>query len=780
MKINKLKSLIAGTALAAGVGFSATAQSSLAHTGDWKSYSKDATIEAKVDSLLALMTLEEKIGQMTQFPGKTAVTGPAIQDDYKEYMEKGLVGSMFNVFGAKGLRQLQQYAVENSRLNIPVLFAADIIHGYKTTFPIPLAESCSWDLELMERSARIAAEEGTAAGISWTFAPMIDTSRDPRWGRVMEGAGEDVYLGKKVAEARVKGFQGIESWEDFGKPNTMLATAKHFVAYGAAEAGRDYNTTDMSDRTLRETYFPPFEAAIDAGVATFMTSFNEIGGVPCTGSKYLYSDVLRGEWDFRGTVVTDYTAINEMVDHGFAEDLKEAAQKSLDAGIDMDMNGAAFIKHVGALIEEGKITEDHVNQAAARILELKFILGLFEDPYRYMDEEREAATIEKAEYFEEARRNAQRSIVLLKNENNTLPLAKKEKKKVALIGPFVKERMSLNGDWAIKGDRKKSVTLEEGLMAAYKKSKVDFLYAQGATLPRKIEAENAKTAEEIQSKVEEALAVAQDADEIIVAAGEFWKWTGEAASRTDITLPKSQKALLRALKELNKPITLVLMGGRPLDLSWEEENMDAILETWYLGTQAGHAIADVISGDYNPSGKITLTFPRNVGQIPIYYNHKNTGRPEDPAKWADYKSTYLDVPNTPLYPFGFGLSYASFEYKNLNLSSDEFSKGGNITASIEVTNTSKVDGEEIVQLYIRDIAGSVTRPVKELKGFEKVMIKAGETKTIEFSIDESTIEFLTFNNVVAPEAGKFNLWIGTNSADISNAASFRYVENANN
>ncbi|BDD06727.1 beta-glucosidase BglX [Aureibacter tunicatorum] len=740
-------------------------QSSAISSG-WKSYSQDQKIEYKVDSVLALMTLEEKIGQMTQFSGHGTPTGPEIGDEFKQYLEKGWVGSMFNVWGASGLRKMQDQALEHSRLKIPLLFAGDVIHGYRTTFPIPLAEACSWDLELMEKSARIAAKEATSAGISWTFAPMVDISRDARWGRVIEGAGEDPYLGSLVAKARVKGFQGIEDYTDFADEFTMIACAKHFAAYGAAEAGRDYHTVDVSDRTLREIYFPPFQAAIDAGVATFMTAFNEISGVPCTGSKYLYTDVLRDEWDFRGMVVTDYTAINEMIDHGYAKDLKEAAYKTLDAGIDMDMTGAAYVQHVKQLYEEGKITVRQINQATARILELKFMLGLFDDPYKYIDENREKKWVGHPEHMKEARLNAQKSLVLLKNDKDLLPLDENKKQSIALIGPMVKERESLNGEWAIQGDRNESVTFFEGMTERYKNTKVTFNYAKGCDLL----GENGKNG------FKEAIDAARKSDVIYAAMGEDFNWSGEAASRTNITLPEPQRELLKELKKLNKPIVLVLFNGRPLDLSWEDEHVDAILEAWYPGTMAGHAVADVISGDYNPSAKLTMSFPRNVGQCPIYYNTKNTGRPWDENDPQDYRSSFIDTNIWPLYPFGHGLSYTHFEYNNLEISSESIKKEEQLIASIDITNSGEFDGEEIVQLYIQDISASVTRPIRELKGFEKITLKRGETKNVKFTIGENDLKMLSLKNEWIAEPGMFKIWIGKDSRDNKNSAMFELLQ----
>lgn len=730
---------------------------------EWKSYSQDQIIEKKVDSLLSIMTLEEKIGQMAQFSGHTNLTGPATGDDFREYVDKGLVGSIFNVFSVKALRQIQEYAVEKSRLKIPVLFAADVIHGYKTTFPIPLAESCSWDMELMENSARTAAIEATADGICWNFAPMVDIARDPRWGRVMEGAGEDPYLGSLIASARVKGFQGINTYRDFTNPNTMIACAKHFAAYGAAEAGRDYNTVDISDHRLRETYLPPFKASVDAGVGSFMTAFNEIAGIPCTGSKYLYTDILRDEWDYRGMVVTDYTAIEEMIDHGFAKDLKEAGMLSVNAGIDMDMKSMAFTKHLEELVKEGKVDELVVDRAAARILEMKFMLGLFDDPYKYLDEERANKLVGNTEHLDQALKVSQRSIVLLKNQDQVLPLKPEIRKRVALIGPMIKERNSLNGEWAIRGDRNESITLFEGLNDRYENSEVIFSYAKGCSLGDKDDMNGLK----------EATGLAAKSDVIVLALGEDYNWSGEAACRTNIKLPEPQLHLLKALKKTNKPIVLVLFNGRPLDLSWEDENIEAIVEAWYPGTMAGLAVADVLSGAYNPSAKLTMTFPRNIGQIPIYYNHKNTGRPYVDGSGVDYLSSYRDVPNSPLYPFGYGLSYTNFKYQNLQLSSSEFNKQGNIKVSAEIKNIGNYAGEEVVQLYIQDITASVTRPVKELKGFKKIYLEKGESKVVNFTIDKSTVEFLGMDNKLIAEPGKFNLWIGSHSADETLKSEFK-------
>lgn len=731
---------------------------------DWKSFSGDTDIERRVDSVLQLMTLEEKIGQMAQFSANWDITGPVMPDDFEPYLKKGLVGSIFNVVTVDGVRKMQEMAMENSRLKIPVLFGYDVIHGYRTIFPIPLAESCSWDLERMKRSAAIAAEEASSEGLHWTFAPMVDISRDARWGRVMEGAGEDPYLGSRVAQVRVEGFQGGNDWRSLGDVHTVLACCKHFAAYGAAEAGRDYNTAELSRHTLMNAYMPPYEAAKRAGVATFMASFNEVDGVPATGNRWLMTDVLRDQWGFNGMVVSDYTGINELVAHGVAANEKEAGALAANAGVDMDMTGAVFSKYLLESVREGTVTEERVDQAVRRILEMKFMLGLFDDPYRYLNNEREKNTIMKPEFLQAARESAARAMVLLKNDHSFFPVTKDKPVTVALIGPMVKDKMNQNGEWAGQGNREQSVSLFEGLSEKYAGTQVKFMYAEGCDL---------QTADA--HAFDEAIAVARRADIIIAAMGEDFNWSGEAASRTNIQLPGSQQALLRELKKTGKPIGLVLMNGRPLDLSWEDEHMDAILEAWYLGTMAGHGMADVISGDYNPSGRLTMSFPRNAGQLPIYYNRKNTGRPLPPeAPDTDYKSSYLDAPVTPLYPFGYGLSYTTFEVNRIRTDANRFSKGGKIVVTADVRNTGNVAGEVVVQLYIRDLVGSVTRPVKELKGFDKVALKAGEQKEVSFRIDEESIAFYGLDGTRRPEPGDFHLWVGLNAADESNQVSFSY------
>ncbi|MGQ1786999.1 beta-glucosidase BglX [Saccharicrinis sp. GN24d3] len=745
-----------------------------AQPAKFNSYSGDKDIEQKVDSVLSLMTLDEKIGQMNQYSGNFATTGVVSDNKSGEYLRKGMIGSTFNVFGAKHLRMLQEQNLKHSRLKIPMLFAGDVVHGLETTFPIPLAEACSWDLDLMEQTARIAAEEATASGVAWNFAPMIDVSRDPRWGRVMEGAGEDAYYGSLVARARVRGFQGVEDYTDLSKPNTMIACAKHFVAYGAGQAGRDYHSVDISNRNLHENYLPPFKAAVDEGVGSFMTAFNDLNGVPCTANKYLFTDILRDRWGFGGMVVTDYTAIMELIHHGVAQDLKHGAQLSLDAGIDMDMISEAFVTHLKDLVEEGEVDESQIDIAVSRILEMKFLLGLFDNPYRYFDEERERQVVMNPDFLEVAQKAAQRSIVLLKNENNILPLKKDIRKKVALIGPFVEERNSLNGEWAIKGNRDKTVTLKEGLEEKYANGVVLFSYAQGTTLPLIDRATRhiSTTMVPNDNGFAEAVGVAKKSDIILVAMGEEYNWSGEAACRTDITLPGNQRKLLKELKNTGKPIVLVLFNGRPLDLSWEAENMDAIVEAWYPGIMSGHAVADVLSGDYNPSAKLVMTFPRSVGQIPIYYSVRNTGRPFNANAPSDYKSSYIDVPNSPLYPFGYGLSYTSFSISDVKLNQEAISPGQQLTVSAKVTNNGSVFGEEVVQLYIQDVQASVTRPLKELKGFEKIALEAGESKTVTLSISWEDLKFYNINMDFVAEEGKFKLWVGNSSDDESNELQF--------
>ena len=702
-----------------------------------------------VSELMAKMTIDEKIAQTVQYTADGTVTGPKAGINYINEIKKGNVGSILNATTVKYTRELQELNLANSRLKIPLLFGYDVIHGYKTIFPITLGETASWDLNAVELGAKIAAAEAAASGVHWTFAPMVDISRDPRWGRVSEGAGEDTYLGVKMAMARVKGFQGT----DLQQVNTILACTKHFAAYGAAEAGRDYNTVDMSERTLREVYLPPFKATVDAGVRTFMTSFNEIGGVPATASKFLLRNILKGEWKFDGFVVTDYTAINELIPHGVAKDSAQAGELAMKAGVDMDMVGGIYMRNLKKLMNEGKVTEAQINDACRRVLEAKYDLGLFADPYRYNDENREKEAIYKKEHLDAALQVANKSMVLLKNSNNVLPLRKDQQ--VAFVGPLVNDEWNIIGSWAASGDRYGyAVSVQEGVNKIITdKSKITF--------EKGVEIVDAK-----RDMMQKAIESAKKADVIVAVMGEFENMTGEAASRTNIDLPGIQKEFLADLKKLGKPVVLVLMNGRPLTLTWENDNMDAILEAWYPGTMGGDAIAQTLYGVNNPSGKLPMTFPRNVGQIPLYYNHKNTGRPylgpTDPEQ--KYKSRYTDVDNSPLYPFGYGLSYTKFAYSNLRLSSGSINETGKLKISIDVANTGNFDGEEVVQLYVKDVVGSVTRPVKELKGFIKIMLKKGEKKTVEFDITAEDLRFYNIDMKFVAEPGDFEVTVGGDSA----------------
>ncbi len=704
---------------------------------------------AQVDSLMALMTLQEKIGQTVMYSGGWSITGPTVSSDNKKYIKEGSVGAMLNVYSAKGTRELQKMAVEETRLGIPLLFGYDVIHGFRTIFPINLGLAASWDLNDIQKGARIAAEEASAEGIHWTFAPMVDIGRDPRWGRISEGAGEDVYLGSKIAKAYVKGFQG----DDLSKHNTILACAKHFVGYGAAQAGRDYHTVNMGHDELRNVYLPPFEAAVDAGVETFMTAFNELNGVPATGNKFIFQDILRNEWKFNGFVVTDYTAINELVEHGFAENEKHATELAIKAGIDQDMMSSANRLYLEELINEGKVDVSLVNNACRKILLTKYKLGLFDDPYRYSDEKREKEVVYKAEFLEAARKSAAMSTVLLKN-NKALPLNNKQT--IALIGPLVKDKENIIGNWAAAGDRKgKAISIYQGIHEYLSASKI--VYAKGCEIE-----------DFDMSNFEKAINIAKKVDKVVMVLGEDYDMSGEAASRTNIKLPGRQTDLIRAIRKAvpNKQIVLVLMNGRPLDLSEEDNLVDAILETWFPGTSGGYGVADVLFGTYNPSGKLPVTFPRTVGQIPIYYNMKNTGRPIPPRNpKQDYKSNYIDVPNTPLYPFGHGLSYTNFEYSEVQLSATSIKFSDTLTVSAEITNIGDVDGYEIAQLYVHDKVGSITRPVKELKGFKKIYLKKGESQTVSFTLTVENLKFYN-NHEFVTEPGEFEVAIkGTSDFD---------------
>lgn len=725
------------------------------------SYSKENILDTKVDSVLQLMTLEEKVGQLNQYNGFWDITGPSPKEGQaaKKYedLKKGLVGSMLNVKGVKDVKALQKIAVEQTRLGIPLLFGFDVIHGYKTISPIPLAEAASWDLEAIKKSAAIAAEEAAAVGLNWTFAPMIDISRDARWGRVMEGAGEDTFLGSKIAVARIQGFQG----EDLAATNTILACAKHFAGYAFAESGRDYNTVDISETVLQNTIFPPFKAAVDAGVRTFMNSFNELNGIPATGNAYLQREVLKRDWKFDGFVVSDWGSINEMIPHGYAKDSKQAAEIAINAGSDMDMESSAYVEHLVALVQEGKVKVSDIDDAARRILKVKFELGLFDDPYKYCDENRELATVGKQEFQEGVLDMAKKSIVLLKNEKEVLPL-KKSGLKIALIGALATDKTSPLGSWRIAADDNSAVSVLEGLQK-YSGNTLTFAKGADVTEGRTQFIWETKINTTDKSGFAEAIAVAKQADVVVMVLGEHGLQSGEGRSRADLGLPGVQQELLEAVYKVNPNVVLVLNNGRPLAIPWADENIPAILEGWHLGTQSGHAIAQVLYGDYNPSGKLPMTFPRNVGQVPIYYNYKNTGRPVKNEPESVFWSHYIDEKNTPLYPFGHGLSYSKFEYFNLKLSSNKFGKKGKIEVSVNLKNIGKVAGKEVVQLYIRDLIGSITRPVKELKGFEMIELQPNETKKVVFTIDEKTIEYFTANRKWEAEAGDFKVFIGGSS-----------------
>lgn len=720
-----------------------------------KETSRNSERDAFIDNLINRMTLEEKIGQLTLFSSGYNITGPTMHENYANDIRAGKVGAVFNAYGAEYTRKLQKMAVEETKLGIPLLFGFDVIHGYRTIFPIPLGEASSWDMEYIEKASRISAIEASSEGLHWTFAPMIDIAPDPRWGRIAESAGEDPYLTSRIAVAKIRGFQG----ENLGDIHTILACAKHFAAYGAAQAGRDYHTVDMSEITLRNIYLPPFKASVDAGVATFMTGFNELFGVPATGSKFLLTDVLRNEWNFNGFVVSDYTSINEMIPHGFAEDEKHAGELAINAGVDMDMQGAVFYNYLKKSVDEGIVTETTINKAVKRILNLKYELGLFDDPYRYSDTVRQEENVMTDEHLEFARDFSRRTIVLLKNDkmpgknNQVLPLSK-DVKKIAVIGPLADNQRELIGPWAAAGDYKKSVSLLQGI-----KNKLEdnphIVYAKGADI-NNINKDG----------FAEAIRIAGSSDVIILAIGEYAIMSGEAASRSNINLPGVQEELALELAKTGKPLIVVLMNGRPLSIEKINEKASAILETWFLGTTAGDAISDVIFGDYNPSGKLTVTFPRNTGQIPISYNHKNTGRPESENR---YSSKYLDTPNTPLYPFGYGLSYTTFAYSDISLSSEKMNYSDTLTASVVVKNSGKLAGEEVVQLYTRQLVGSITRPVKELKGFKKISLEPGESKVINFQLTAGDLAFYNAKNEFAAEPGRFYLFVGSSSDDVKHA-----------
>lgn len=724
---------------------------------------QNTNIENKVNELLSKMTLDEKIGQMNQYNGFWEVTGPEpVGGNAKmkyEHLKSGRVGSMFNITGVENVRKIQKIVVENSRLGIPLIFGYDVIHGYKTISPIPLAEAASWDLKAIEHSARIAAIEASAVGLNWSFGPMVDISRDPRWGRVMEGAGEDPYLGSKIGAARVKGFQG----NDLADSNTVAACAKHFAAYGFSEAGRDYNIVDIGTSTLYNVVLPPFKAAVDAGVRTLMNSFNLLNGIPATGNSFLQRDILKDSWAFDGFVVSDWASGREMIAHGYASDLKQVAEFSSTAGSDMDMESYAYISHLKELVEAGTVPISMVDDAVKRILRVKFQLGLFDDPYKYCNAEREKTLLNHPDHLKAALDMAKKSIVLLKNKGNLLPL-KKEKQKIAVIGALADDKNSPIGSWRAMGEENSAVSVLEGL-SAYPENTIKYAKGADLTLGRTSVLFELKINETDKSGFTEAIELAKKSDLVIMVLGEHGFQTGEGRSRANLDLPGVQQELLEAVYQVNKNIVLVLMNGRPLILNWAEEHIPAILETWHLGSQSGNAIAQVLYGDYNPSGKLPMSFPRSVGQIPIYYNHYSTGRP-NPSNLV-YWSHYNDESNEPLYPFGFGLSYTNFKYSDLKI---DGSDQKNIKVQVTIKNTGKVKGEEVVQLYIHDKFASVTRPVKELKGFEKIELLPGETKNIKFLLTEKELGFYNNKGEYLVEPGEFEIMVGTNSKDVIRAA----------
>ena len=751
-----------------------------------------------IDALMKKMTVDEKIGQLNLPVTGDITTGQAKSSDIAGKIKRGEVGGLFNLKGVEKIRDVQKLAVENSRLGIPLLFGMDVIHGYETIFPIPLGLSCTWDMKAIEESARIAAVEASADGISWTFSPMVDISRDPRWGRVSEGSGEDPFLGSLIARAMVNGYQGKEPSSQLKRNDEIMACVKHFALYGAGEGGRDYNTVDMSRQRMYNEYFPPFEAAIEAGVGSVMASFNEVDGVPATANKWLMTDVLRGQWGFGGFVVTDYTGISEMIDHGIG-DLQTVSARAINAGVDMDMVSDGFVSTLKKSIQEGKVSMMTLNTACRRILEAKYKLGLFDDPYKYCDPKRPARDIFTRSHRDAARRIASESFVLLKNDNQTLPL--KATGTIAVIGPLADTRTNMPGTWSVAAVLDRSPSLIEGLREMVGRmdemplnqpnepwyiplmengADINLLYAKGSNLisdaayeeratmfGRSLNRDNRTDAE----LLKEAIATANKADVIVAALGESSEMSGESSSRTNLDLPDVQQTLLKALVATGKPVVLVLFTGRPLVLNWEQANVPAILNVWFGGSEAAYAIGDVLFGRVNPSGKLTMSFPQNVGQIPLYYAHKNTGRPLHDGKWFEkFRSNYLDVTNEPLYPFGFGLSYTTFAYSDISLSQTSMNMQGVLTASVNVTNTGAFPGGEVVQLYIRDLVGSTTRPVKELKGFERIYLQPGQTRTVTFKIAPEMLKFYNYDLQYVVEPGDFSIMIGPNSRDVQTAS----------
>ncbi|MFT3982082.1 MAG: beta-glucosidase BglX [Ferruginibacter sp.] len=728
-----------------------------------------AKMKVFVDALMKKMTIDEKIGQLNLPGSGDIVTGQAKSSDIAKKIKAGQVGGLFNIKGVEKIREVQRVAVEESRLKIPLIFGMDVIHGYETVFPIPLGLSCSWDMDAVQRSAQVAAKEASASGINWTFSPMVDVSRDPRWGRVSEGNGEDAYLGSQIAKAMVKGYQG-----NYAGNSNIMACVKHYALYGAPEAGRDYNTVDMSRVRMYNEYFPPYKAAVDAGVGSVMSSFNEIDGVPATRNRWLLTDVLRKQWGFNGFVVTDYTGINEMMDHGMGN-LQQVSALALKAGVDMDMVGEGLLTTLKKSLDEKKISLADIDAACRRILEAKYKLGLFANPYKYCEVQRVATDVFSADNRNVARKIAAESFVLMKNDKNLLPL--KKAGTIGLIGPLADNTANMFGTWSVAAKFDQSVTILQGLKNAAG-SNAKILTARGSnfigdeTLENRFVNIHNKNSYKRDTRSEadmtkEALDIAAQSDVIVAVMGEASEFSGESSSVTSLDIPEVQKNLLKALVKTGKPVVLVLFTGRPLTLKWENENIPAILNVWFPGSEAGNAVADVLFGDINPSGKLSTTFPQNIGQVPLYYNHKNTGRPLAEGKWFEkFRSNYLDVSNDPLFPFGYGLSYSNFTYSDITVSSKNLKGNQTLTATVTVTNNSNTDGKEVVQLYIRDMVGSSTRPVKELKGFQKLLIKAGESKKVTFNITPNDLKFYNYDLKYDWEAGDFNIMIGGNSRDV--------------
>ena len=730
----------------------------------------DAKMNLFVDNLMNKMTLREKIGQLNLPVAGNITTGQAKSSDVAAQITRGEVGGLFNLKGVKSIRELQKIAVENSRLHIPLIFGMDVIHGYETVFPIPLALSMTWDPAAVRTSAHLAATEAAADGISWTFSPMVDICRDARWGRMSEGNGEDPYLASVLAKAMVEGYQGT----DLSAPNTVMACVKHFALYGAVEAGREYNTADMSHNAMFNYYFPPYKAAADAGAGSFMAAFNTVDGVPATGNRWLLTDVLRKQWGFKGFVVTDYTGISEMQAHGMG-DLQQVAAMALNAGVDMDMVAAAFTGTLEKSLQEGKVTEASINQACRRILEAKYKLGLFDDPYRYLDEKRARKEIYSTDKRAEARRIAAESFVLLKNDGNMLPLQKKGK--IALIGPLANTAANMPGSWSVAAVFSKYKTLLQAMRDAVG-SRAEVIYAKGSniTYDKDLEARGSMFGREIRDSrsdkemLDEAVQAARQADVIVAAIGETSEFSGECSSRSDLTIFDAQKDLLTALKATGKPVVLVNFSGRPTVMNWENANFPAILNVWFGGSEAGDAICDVLFGDKVPSGRLTVSMPKSVGQIPIYYNHLNTGRPQPEGRpFEKFRSNYIDIDNNPLYPFGYGLSYTTFKYGPMQLDATSMTADGQIKVTVPVTNTGSRDADEVVQLYLHDVAASIARPVKELKDFARISLRAGETRNVTFTITADKLKFYNSELQYVCEPGEFQIMVGPNSRDTQTA-----------